>query len=170
MKKESISLNVSIGLLVFGILLGSVFVFGMQYWNSDVTRETCTFIETRFVDYTEIRQRSRIKEIAIDCTDGERYFIDGVSINTELRKSLSELTKQDSITLLIHPYSNTILELSHKKDTLLAFENTTNKLNEETKSFLVFGFIMYLCSAIGLCGLVSHFIIKSKTKRKEEQK
>lgn len=101
--------TLAITLLVVGLLLGSVFTFRIQYWNADITRESCTKIETQFHAYDEIRQwkhRTRIKEIAIDCGNGERYFIDGVSINTDLRNALSELSEQENITRLIHPNGN----------------------------------------------------------------
>ena len=98
-------------LLVVGLLLGTVFTFGMQYWSETVTREECLYIETQFLDYKEIKQRSRINQIAIDCADGERYFIDQVSINTRLREYLAELEKNDNITMLIHPNGGNIIDL-----------------------------------------------------------
>lgn len=84
MKKAPMPLGMAVTLLITGIFLGSIFSFGMQYWNEEVTREECTEIATSFLKYKSIRQRGSIKEIAIDCADSKRYFIDGVSVNTEL--------------------------------------------------------------------------------------
>lgn len=168
MRKDPMPIGLAIGLLVIGILLGSVFSFGMQYWNAEVTRESCTFIETRFLSYDEIRQPKRpmeIKEIAIECTNGERYFIDGASINTELRNDLSTLSAQERITLLIHPNSNTIVELSNERGNLLMFEDTINKLDGEATGFLFLGIFMYFCSLVGLYYTVSHIICKRKAKK-----
>ncbi len=63
MRKDPMPLGLAIGLLIVGILLGSVFTFGMQYWNAEVTRESCIFIETQFISYDEIRQPKRPMEI-----------------------------------------------------------------------------------------------------------
>ena len=125
MKKEPMPFGLAIFLLITGLLLGSVFTFGMQYWNSGVTREECTLIETQFIAYKEIHQPKRpikIQEIAVDCANGERYFIDSVSVNTDLQNSLSKLSRQQEIHLLIHPNSNTIVEFSTENGTILTFD------------------------------------------------
>ena len=76
-------LGLAIMVLVLGIFLGSIFTFGMHDWNQKVTREACSKIQTQFVDYKNIRNARRatkVKEIAIDCANGERYFLDGAFV------------------------------------------------------------------------------------------
>ena len=167
MKREPMPLSLAILLLTFGLFLGSVFTFGMQYWNSEVTREECTLIDTQFVSYSEIRQLKRsmeIKEIAVDCVNGERYFIDGVSVNTDLQNSLSKLTRQQEIHLLIHPNSNTIVEFSTENGNILDFNKTTRKLGRESTGFLFLGFFLYFCALVGLYYVVLNCIHKRKAK------
>ena len=68
MMRDPMPLGLAVFLLIAGLFLGSVFTFGMQYWNSEVTREEYTLIDTQFVSYKEIRQPKRpmeIKEIAV---------------------------------------------------------------------------------------------------------
>lgn len=163
MKRKPMPLTLAIFLLIAGLLLGSVFTFGMQYWNSKVTREECTPIETQFVSYKEIRQQkhpAEIKEIAIDCENGERYFIDGVSINQNLRDALSKLSKHQKISLLVHPNSNTIVEFSNENGLILEFNETINYLNIEATGFLFLGLFMYFCSLVGLYYTAFHIIKK----------
>ena len=153
MMRDPMPLGFAVFLLIAGLFLGSVFTFGMQYWNSEVAREECTLIDTQFVTYKEIRQQKRpmkIKEIAVDCANDERYFIDGVSINSDLRISLSELSQLQEIHLLIHPNSNTIL----------TFDETIRKLGGEATGFLFLGLFMYFCSLVGLYYTVFHIIKK----------
>ena len=72
MKSDPMPLGLAVFVLIAGLFLGSVFTFGMQYWNSEVTREECTLIDTQFVSYEEIHQTKRpleIKEIAVDCAN-----------------------------------------------------------------------------------------------------
>ena len=103
-----------------------------------------------------------IKEMAVDCVNNERYFIDGVSINTDLRNALSELSKQQKISLLIHPNSNTIVEFSTENDKILAFNETICKLGGEATGFLFLGLFMYFCSFVGLYYIAFHIIKKRK--------
>ena len=163
MKRDPMPLGLAIFLLITGLFLGSVFTFGMQYWNSEVTREDCTLIDTQFVSYKEIRQPKRpmeIKEIAVDCVNNERYFIDGVSINSDFRNSLSELSKHQKICILIHPNSNTIVEFSTENGTILTFNETIHKLGGEATGFLFLGLLMYFCSLVGLYYTAFHIIKK----------
>ena len=163
MKRDPMPLGLAIFLLIAGLFLGSVFTFGMQYWNSEVTREDCTLIDTQFVSYKEIRQPKspmEIKEIAVDCVNNERYFIDGVSINSDLRNSLSELSMHQKICILIHPNSNTIVEFSTENGTILTFNETIHKLGGEATGFLFLGLFMYFCSLVGLYYTAFHIIKK----------
>ena len=165
MKKAPMPLGIAIGLFVVGIFLGTVFSFGMQYWNKEVTRESCKVIQTEFVSYREIPQPKRpmeIMEIAIDCANGERYFIDGVSINTKLINELNALSKNEEISLLIHPNANTIVEFSTNNGNILKFDETIKKLSGEATGFLFLGVFMYFSSLVGLYYMVLHFVKKRK--------
>ncbi|MBR6645364.1 MAG: hypothetical protein IKL21_06345 [Clostridia bacterium] len=158
-KSDPISLAAAVFMLVVGVLLGSVFTFGMQYWNDDIPREDCTMIKTQLLSYDEIRQGRHpmgIKEIAIDCSDGNRYFIDGVSINEDLINKLSSLTASNNITLLIHPNSNTIVEFSSGETVLLDFNDTIKRLEGEADGFLLLGVFTYFCALIGVYYIVYH--------------
>lgn len=157
--------GLAIFLLIAGLLLGTVFTFGMQYWNSEVAREDCTLIDTQFVAYKEIRRPKRpmeIQKIAVDCADGERYFVDGVSVNTDLQNTLSKLSRQQGIRLLIHPNSKTIVELSTENGTILTFDETIRKMGGEATGFLFLGLFMYFCSLVGLYYTTFHVIKKRK--------
>ena len=160
-RSEPMPLNLAVIMLLIGILLGSVFTFGMQYWNAKTTRESCAVVKTQFLSYDEIGHIN-IREIAVDCADGNRYFIDGVSINDELRENLSLLSENESITLLIHPNSNTIVEFSSSHGSLLIFDETINDLDGEATRFLFLGLFMYFCALVGLYYIVFHLVRKSK--------
>ena len=165
-KRDPMPLGLAIFVFVACLLLGSVFTFGMQFWNSKVSREDCTRVETRLISYEE-RRRPRyatyinatyIKEIAVDCADGKRYFIDGACINTELKNALAELSSREKITLLIHPNGNTVVELSNKDGYLLTFDHAIGKLGNEATAFMLLGIFMYLCSFAGLYYVVWHIV------------
>ena len=167
MKKDPMPLGMAIALLIVGIFLGSIFSFGMQYWNKEVTREECSKIETQFLGYQKIRQSKRpatIKEIAINCANGDRYYIDGVSIDSELIENISKLVYGENVTLFIHPNHNVVVELSTNSGIILPFSETIDKLGSEATGFLFLGLFMYFCSLVGLYYVVWHGIEKRKRK------
>ena len=166
-KDEPITLGQSLVLLVLGLLMGTVFTFGMQYWNDTVIKEECTYIETQFLDYEEIKQRGRINQIAIDCSDGERYFIDQVSVDTELRESLAETEENDNIAMLIHPDGGDILELTIDGAELLNFDETTEELGKNARTFGYLGLFMYLAALLGLICTFSNVTKNIKAKNQK---
>ena len=162
MKKTPMPLSLAIFLLIVGLFIGTVFTFGFQYWNAEVTREDCIKVETQFVSHDEIRRRKGIKEIYIDCTNGERYSIDGVCINKEIRKAVSKIPENEEITLLIHPNSDTVVEFTCESGTLLTFDETIDKLEGEATGFLFFGLFMYFCALVGFYHIVLYSVHKFK--------
>lgn len=166
MRKNPMPFKTAVVLLVVGIFLGSIFSFGVQYWNEELTREECIKIQTQFVGYKESRHRGRIQQIAIDCANGGRYFIDSVSVNSALQEQISKIAPNEDITLFVHPNSDTILEFSTRSDTILTFSETIDQLGGEATGFLFLGLFMYLCSLVGLYYVVWHGVQKRKRKAK----
>jgi hypothetical protein len=166
-KDDTITLSQSLVLLVVGLLLGTVFTFGQQYWNKTVTKEECTYIEAEFLDYKEIKQRSRVTQIAIDCIDGERYFIGQKLINTTLREALAEIENNDDITMLIHPTGGDILELTHNETELMSFDDSMEALGKNAKTFGYLGLFMYLASLMGLVCAVLNIGKNIKAKKQK---
>ena len=150
--------------LIGGLLLGTVFTFGMALWNEEIPRESCKRVETEFLDYHENRSRHRIREILIDCSNGERYSIDGVSINGELKNALENLSEGERIRLLIHPNSDTILEFSCNEGLILEFKDTIKKLGQEKNGFGIWGGFMYLLALVGLYHIAAEKIFKKKKR------
>ena len=166
-KKMRLSMQQAIFFLVVGLLLGTVFTFGMSHWNEEIPRESCKYIETEFLDYHErhpLGKPSHIKEIMIDCSNGERYSIDGVSINGELKNALENLSEGERIRLLIHPNSDTILEFSCNEGLILEFKDTIKKLGQEKNGFGIWGGFMYLLALVGLYHIAAEKIFKKKKR------
>ena len=165
-KRSGPSMEQAIFFLIVGLLMGTVFTFGMSHWNENVPREACKYVETEFLGYDEIRplHNSHIREITIDCSNGERYSIDGVSINEELKNAVKNLSEGEKITLLIHPNQEKILELSDGGGLILEFEDTITKLGKEKNAFGILGGFMYLLALVGLYHIVADKIFKKKKR------
>ena len=160
-------MSVAVFFLVVGLLMGSIFTFGMQYWNDEVNREDCHAIETEFLSHKEIRRLKRfykVREISVDCSNGNRYFIDGECVNAELQDDLENLSEGEPITLLIHPNSNTIVAFSTDEAEILNFDDAITQLDHKSTAFLFLGLFLYFCAAIGLFFTIRHLLRKYRAK------
>ncbi len=165
MKKVPISFGAAIFILIAGLLLGSVFTFGKQYWNAEVDRDECALVETQFVSYRvlkPLRSPGRGRGIDVICVNEERYHIDVSSDNADVRKALSELSEHQKIILLIHPNSDTIMEFTTEDGTIMSFDETVCQVGFDGTGFLVLGMFSYFCSLVGLYYTVFHIAKKRK--------
>ena len=120
MKIHPMPLGSAIFIFIIGICLGNVFTFGASHWNAEVEKDECCVIETEFISYdVQYESKERIREIIIKCSNNERYYIDGTCASESVQNYLQALSEGEDITLLIHPNSNTILEFSSNKYTIL---------------------------------------------------
>lgn len=148
--KKKPSLYEAVFLLIIGIVLGTVFIFGMNTFREPVKRSDCEKIKTEFVDYKKIyNKHGQVKEILIKCADNEQYSIHYFLINIELIENLSKLEANEKITLLVHPDRNVIVEFSAGKK-IIRFDEAVNSLKKNDKGFLYLGLFMYFCAAFGL--------------------
>ena len=149
-------------LLIAGLLVGTIFTFGMQYWNAPIAERDAITDTAIFASYDIRRGRSgSTKEVIVRFEDRDQLYIDGVCASSALINQLKMLQKGDEVMLTIHPNSNTILELELGNLTLLEFDQTTKKLTNEATGFGVLGM---LCYAAALTALVQLMQLR-KTRR-----
>lgn len=161
-KKESLSDAVKI--IVIGLLLGTVFTFGQQFWSATVTRNECTVVETTFVDYEYNHGlgRYKSKSLSVVCGDGERYWFDSASIYYSLMDELDAIVPGEEITLLLHPNSDVILELATENKVILSFDEAMEDVAGERTFFFYMGILMYGSSLYGV-----YVVVKVLKRRKE---
>ncbi|MBE5758930.1 MAG: hypothetical protein E7332_02740 [Clostridiales bacterium] len=136
-------------LLIIGLIMGTVFTFGTQYWNAPITPDEAEQVTATFSSYKEAKRKSHVKEIIIRFDDHEQLSIDGVSIDDDLRDAISEIEAGTTIEMLVHPNSNTILEMTIGNTKLLAFHDSMQKLSSEASVFICLGIFCYLSALIG---------------------
>ena len=164
---NEISQERAIFLLLAGMFLGAIFTFGTRYWHALVSREDCTQVNTEFVSYRERTRRGSIQLIYIDCANGQRYELDGACISQPVLEGVENLQPQEPITLLIHPNSDTILELSCESGTLMAFDDAAQRVAGDTLLFMVLGILMYAAALGGLYQLIRQW--KRERSRKKQK-
>lgn len=141
-------------LLIAGFIMGTVFTFGMQYWNAPVTKEESIHTTAIYESYATQREQGRVKEIIVRFKDHEQLYIDGVCINDKLLRSIDHLAPGIEMAMIVHPSSNTILELHADNQVLLEFQNTSEMLTGEATGFMGLGLFCYVLSACGLISLL----------------
>lgn len=145
--------NQMIVLMIIGLIMGTVFTFGMSYWNEKVDRCECTQYNSTYDSHKLIRERVDVKEIIINFSNEEVATIDSVSISDELINEIEKFDYNSKIFALCHPNSNTIMELVVNGKVLLDFDSTMNKLVIERNGFIFLGCIMYLFAFISIVNL-----------------
>jgi len=139
-------------LLIAGFIMGTVFTFGMQYWNAPVTREESIHTTAIYESYATQQEQGRVKEIIVRFKDHEQLYIDGACINDMLLNSIDSLVPGTELSMIVHPNSNTIMELHADNQVLLDFQDTVEKLTAEATGFMGLGLFCYVLS---VCGLIS---------------
>lgn len=140
-------------LLIAGLFLGTVFTFGMQYWNAPVTQEDAIHTTDVFSSYTKNRRNGDVKEIIVRFENHEQLYIDGSCINEQVWDGLEMISPGMEVELMIHPNSNTILDFRKGNLVVLEFENTSEKLANEATGFMGLGVFLYILAAYGLFNL-----------------
>ena len=167
-KSEPWSIQMGIFMLVIGLFLGSVFLFGNAYWYANVDREQCEVIHGYFESYDErrtLKDPFDVKEIYIYTSDAWKFSITGALCSNSLAREVSELRKGNEFTIVLHPNSDTVLELSTENKVLLSFERSLEILQTENKGFTFLGLFMYLCAGLGLYSVVWRLLKKKKKSR-----
>lgn len=166
-KKQEITLGTAVMLLVVGLILGSIFVFGSQYWGEPIQREDAIEISATYETY-EINpgkiRKHHIKQIEISFDDHSSVYIDGSCVSEDVKDGIKALPEGAKLDMLVHPNSDTVWELKYGDKTILSFEESQKDIKNENIGFVVLGVFMYFCAAIGLGSLLMRGIRARKRK------
>ena len=141
-------------LLTAGLIMGTVFTFGMRYWNAPVTREEAVHTTAVYSSCVTPQEQGRVKEIILRFDGHEQLYIDGACIDDELLESIATLDPGTVLSMTVHPNSDKILELRTDSLVLLGFQATSEKLTGEATGFMGLGLFCYALSVWGLAGLL----------------
>ena len=156
-KKQEMTPGTAVMLLVFGLLLGSIFVFGSQYWGEPIHRDDAIEISATYEAY-EINpgkiRKHHIKQIEITLADHSSVYIDGACVSEDVKDGIKALPEGAKLDMLVHPNSDTVWELKHGDKTILSFEESQRDIKNENVGFIILGIFMYFCAAIGIGSLL----------------
>lgn len=142
-------------LLAFGILMGTVFTIGMQFWNAPIEEQDAIHETAIFSSYeVQYGRSSSPKEIIVRFENHDQLSIDGVCVTTALINTLKTIRQGDVVAVTIHPNSDTILGMQYGDINILEYSETTENLTNEASGFMVLGILCYLAGIAGLWRLI----------------
>ena len=110
------------------MVLGTIFIFGMGHWNAPVTRAEARDVTATFSSFQESKKRGEVREIILRFDDHEQLYIDRLCIDEALCGEIEALAPHTVVRLLVHPNSNTVLEMTVGETTLLNLEESVDKV------------------------------------------
>lgn len=148
-KLKKMTKSEAIFLLIAGLIMGTVFTFGMKYRNGLIRQEESQQVNAIFSSYKENKRCGRVQEIILRFDDHEQLYIDGVCIDNELSDTISEIMPGTILEMMVHPNSNTILEMEIGTTKILEFNDSVQKLSSEASGFMCLGVFCYILALMG---------------------
>ncbi len=143
-RKETISTSKLILLLLISLLMGTVFVFGKGYWHASISREQAISKEASYTSCHNLFNRPSRYGLTLYFSGLEPMQIDASCINESFLNEMKLLPAGEKVRLLIHPNSNTILEMEADGNTFLQFESCMECLTLSPYCFQGMGIAMYI--------------------------
>ena len=140
--------------VLIGLFLGTVFIFGVRFWNAPIAEEDAIHTTAVFSSCEETRRRGNLKQIIIRTEDDEQMYIDGVCITAKLRDAIHRLTPGTLLSLTVHPNSNCILAMRTEHAILMEFWDSSQRLTDEANGFQWLGLFCYGLAVYGLVSLL----------------
>ena len=139
----------AIFLLIAGLIMGTVFTFGMKYWNAPITQDEAQQVTAIFSSVKEKLRRGHVQEIIVRFENHKQLYIDGRCIDSRLCDAISEIVPGTVIEMMVHPNSNIILEMKVGTTKILQFQDSVRRLSSEVSGFMYLGFFCYLMALMG---------------------
>lgn len=147
-------------LLIAGLILGTVFTFGMKYWNAPVAQDEAQHISAVFSSAkVHLRRLNRVQEIIVCFEDHEQLYIDGACVDSELTDAVFGIDPGTAVEMVVSPNSDTILEMKAGTTKLLEYHDSVQKLSAEASEFMWLGVFCYMMALIG-----AGYLVLSKQK------
>ncbi len=140
--------------IIIGLIVGTVFTFGMQYWNSPITKDEATYTEAVFSSYEEVRRNGSIGELIIHFKNHDDLTVDGTCCSQKVIDGIRSLKSGSVLKIYYHPNSGNIMEMICGGKVIVSFETASSKLAFDRQAFTVLGVFMYLCAAFGAIMLI----------------
>ena len=146
---RKISLKMTMG----QVMMGTVFLFGEAYWNKEITPDEARHLTAIYESHKVSRSRHSIREIVVRFSDHDDLCIAGCCVDAEMIGELRDIPAGAKAEMLVHPNSDTIIEMSVQGKEIVDFDEAMKDLMKEKTGFGTLGIFMYCCALAGLIGM-----------------
>ncbi len=147
-------------ILVIGLIIGTIFTFGMGRWQSAVTQEEAIPVQATLAEVDGTYNKRHLSTIRLRFSDRGQLSIDSSSATEALLTTLSGIPEGTVCAMLIHPVGDSVLYLEAEGKVLLEFDKASRALAAEGYGFMALGLFMYAGAAVAAVKL-----IREKTRR-----
>ena len=140
--------------IIIGLIVGTVFTFGIQYWNSPITKDEATYTEAIFSSYKERYKDGNVNEMILYFENHDELTIDNTCCSQEVVDKIRSLKEGAIVKIYYHPNSNKIMEMICGGKVIVQFETASSRLAFDRQAFTILGVFMYLCAAFGVIMLI----------------
>ncbi len=143
-------------LLILGLFFGTLFIFGMSHWQSEVSREEAIPLTATYQSCNPKYQRNhRLTDIMLRFSDRDYLLVDGSYATESLLSTLESIPPGATCAILVHPNSpSTILSLNAGEKEIIVFDEAVKKLAAEAEAFRYLGIFCYILAVYGLWKLL----------------
>ena len=152
-QRKRMSRSEAIFILVIGLLLGTVFTFGEQFWHAPVDRRELRYVDAAYQRY-KYADGGRHNSMTLYFENEEPYDIAVECVNDELLQKLDAIAPGTVLHLGVHPNSNTLMEISDHGQPVLFFEQAAKRVALRARGFLLLGLFLYGGAAYALYALI----------------
>ncbi|HAS37662.1 MAG TPA: hypothetical protein DCS04_03480 [Ruminococcaceae bacterium] len=146
--------------IITGLIVGTVFTFGMQYWNSPITKNEAMYTETVFFSYEEVYKNGSINELIIHFENYDNLSIHNTCCSQQVIDGIHSLKQGDKLKIYYHPKSGNIMELLCNEKVILQFEDASQRLSRDRQGFTALGIFMYAAAVFGVVILIKERKVK----------
>ena len=141
-------------IIISGIIIGTILIIGDLYFNAPVSREEAVQVSAEFTSFDERIKKGRLNKIIMRFEDNAQMDIGGMYVNKYLREDIRNLQPGTELEMLLHPYSDMIMEIRTDDEILLEFEHSSNILASQSDIIFWIGILMYVLSGTAAIMLI----------------
>ncbi len=146
--------------IITGLIVGTVFTFGMQYWNSPITKDEAMYTEAVFSSYEEVYKNGSINELIIHFENYDDLSIHNTCCSQQVIDGIRSFKQREKLKIYYHPKSGNIMELLCNGKAILQFEDASQRLSRNRQGFTALGIFMYAAAVFGVVILIKERKVK----------
>lgn len=146
---------------VFAILMGVIFILqhndNIPIEKSEAVTYTASFDKW---EYDVCGRGTEYVELILE--NGDKYRVHYSCVNQQLEANLNTLSRNDSVTVLVNPFNDYVIEISSNNKDVLNLDYAQSQIEKSSKGFVGLGIF---CVFGAFIMLIRELVLFLKSKR-----